>query len=364
MALHPLMRTLAQAIIVGLLAGLGLLWGLDRTNRPPVATAVAPGSYAPAVAHAAPAVANIYTTKVIVSPTHPLLDDPSFRFFFGLQSPVPKERLQSSLGSGVIIDQAGYLVTNHHVVEGADEIQVALQDGRSAAARIVGTDPDTDIAVLAIELPDLPVIDIAESRLNRVGDVVLAIGNPFGVGQTVTMGIVSATGRNRLGINTFEDFIQTDAAINPGNSGGALINPDGALVGINTAIFSKSGGSQGIGFAVPSRLALAVAQDIIEKGLVERGWLGIEAVDRADLGGALIRRVYPASPAAEAGVNTGDLITAIGGTPVASAYEALNLIARTRPGTRLNLTVVRQHREQTIRISVMQRPAGTVNSTP
>ena len=351
---HSLLRTVIQATIVGVIAGLGLLWGLGQLR--PMTTA-APSSYALAVNVAAPAVVNIYSSKTVTEETHPLLQDPNFRFFFGLQSSEPRKRMKSSLGSGVIIDEGGYLITNNHVIDGADEIKVALRDGRTTNARVVGTDLDTDIAVLAIDLPNLPAVKIADSHNNRIGDVVLAIGNPFGVGQTVTMGIISATGRNQLGINTFEDFIQTDAAINPGNSGGALVNPQGELVGINTAIFSQSGGSQGIGFAVPSQLALAVAKDVIEHGLVERGWLGIEAVDTQQQQGALIGRVYRDSPAARAGIRPQDLITGIANTPVSSAYQALNLIARTKPNTQLDITVIRGGRTLRLPVKATQRPA-------
>jgi len=235
-------------------------------------------SYADAVDLAAPAVVNIYTTKLITERANPLFNDPFFRYFFGDQL-APRQRLESSLGSGVIVSDNGYILTNNHVVEGADEIQVALRDGHSAEATIVGTDPESDLAVLKVNLESLPAITIGQSDEARVGDVVLAIGNPFGVGQTVTMGIISAMGRNTVGINTYENFIQTDAAINPGNSGGALINPYGQLIGINTAIFSKSGGYQGIGFAIPGKFAIEVMQQLIQHGRVIRGWLGIEVQD-------------------------------------------------------------------------------------
>ncbi|MGA9221594.1 MAG: trypsin-like peptidase domain-containing protein, partial [Pseudomonas graminis] len=237
-----------------------------------------PVSYADAVSNAAPAVANLYTTKMVNNsnkPNHPLFDDPQFRRFFGDNLPKQK-RMQSSLGSAVIMSPEGYLLTNNHVTSGADQIVVALKDGRETIAKVVGSDPETDLAVLKIDLKNLPSITLGRSDAIRIGDVALAIGNPFGVGQTVTMGIISATGRNQLGLNTYEDFIQTDAAINPGNSGGALVDANGNLTGINTAIFSKSGGSQGIGFAIPTKLALEVMKSIIEHGQVIRGWLGIE----------------------------------------------------------------------------------------
>lgn len=214
-----------------------------------------PVSYAEAVEKAAPAVVNVYSSRVVERDTHPLMSDPFFRQFFGNNDVPSRQRMLSSLGSGVIVSADGYVLTNHHVISGADQVQVALRDGRETLAQVIGTDPESDLAVLKIDLDDLPVIELTDSRQVAVGDVSLAIGNPFGVGQTVTMGIISATGRSHLGLNAYEDFIQTDAAINPGNSGGALVNPEGALVGINTAIFSRSGGSQGIGFAIPANLA-------------------------------------------------------------------------------------------------------------
>ena len=241
-----------------------------------VARQEGPVSYASAVRMAAPAVVNIYTTTLIEQPTNPFINDPFFRHFFGQDNQPSQKRMQSSLGSGVLVNSEGYILTNHHVVHNADEIRVALRDGRETFARIIGSDPESDLAVLKIELDNLPMISLASSDTLEVGDVVLAIGNPFGVGQTVTQGIVSALGRNSLGLNTYEDFIQTDAAINPGNSGGALVNPYGQLLGINTAIFTRSGGSQGIGFAIPSNLAKQIMLDLINEGFVVRGWMGIE----------------------------------------------------------------------------------------
>nr|VFJ50586.1 MAG: serine protease DegS [Candidatus Kentron sp. FM] len=336
-------------------------------------------SYADAVESASPAVVNIHTTKVVTRRVSPLFDDPFFRRFFGSDDPVfrhffgdrsgrgnTRKRIENSLGSGVIFDKKGYILTNNHVIAGADEIKVLLQDGRSAQARIVGTDPATDLAVLQIELDRLPAIVISQSKVLRVGDVVLAIGNPFGVGQTVTMGIVSATGRDRLGINTFEDFIQTDAAINPGNSGGALINPHGELIGINTAIFSKSGGSQGIGFAIPVTLAGDVMEQIIEHGFVARSWLGIDAQDiTPDLAesfglgntdGVLVAGVLRGGPADVAGVEPGDVITHVEKAQVEDAHDLLNIIARIRPETTTALQIVRNGRKMTIRARVKQRP--------
>ncbi|MFC6669476.1 trypsin-like peptidase domain-containing protein [Marinobacterium aestuariivivens] len=248
-----------------------------------------PVSYSAAVELAAPAVVNIYTRTLVKQQLNPLFNDPFFRRFFDLGTPPQRERIESSLGSGVILSKQGYIVTNNHVIAGADSVLVALRDGRESQAEVIGTDPETDLAVLKINLPDLPSIALASSDSLRVGDVVLAIGNPFGVGQTVTMGIISATGRNSLGLNTYEDFIQTDAAINPGNSGGALIDAYGNLIGINSAIFSRSGGSQGIGFAIPSNLARQILQDLVENERVIRGWIGVE-----------IQELTPAWPRASA----------------------------------------------------------------
>ena len=241
----------------------------------PLPTAVRVGSYHEAVQRAAPSVVNIFTSKEIRSPRHPLLNDPIFRRFFGEQLPDEAQRA-SSLGSGVIVSASGFVLTNHHVVEAADEIEVALADGKKLLAKVVGNDPETDLAVLRVNADNLPAITFGSSDALKVGDVVLAIGNPFGVGQTVTGGIVSALGRTGLGINTFENFIQTDAAINPGNSGGALIDAGGNLVGINTAIFSRSGGSMGIGFAIPVSTAKMVLEQIVKTGGVTRGWIGVE----------------------------------------------------------------------------------------
>ncbi len=326
----------------------------------------APVSYADAVEPAARAVVNVYTAKVITRRRHPLLDDPLFRYFFGDQLRIPRKRLQTSLGSGVIVSPQGYILTNNHVIAGADEIQVLLNDGRSASARVVGVDRDTDLAVLRIGLDDLPVIPFGDSEHLRIGDVVLAIGNPFGVGQTVTLGIVSATGRNQLGINRYEDFIQTDAAINPGNSGGALINARGELIGINTAIYSRSGGSQGIGFAIPAQLANGVMKQLIEQGHVERGWLGIEAQELTPelaasfgldgLDGLLIAGVLRDGPADRAGLQPGDVVQRINDRPIANAYDAMNYIAQQTPGSRLVISGIRDGKPFTVEAVTAKRP--------
>ena len=322
-------------------------------------------SYASAVEIAAPAVVNIYSTKIITERPNPLYNDPFFRYLFGDQL-APRKRLQSSLGSGVIVSDNGYVLTNNHVIDGADEIQVALRDGRSSEATVVGTDPESDIAVLKIKLKKLPTMTFANSDKLRVGDVVLAIGNPFGVGQTVTMGIVSATGRNRVGINTYENFIQTDAAINPGNSGGALIDPYGHLVGINTAIFSRSGGSQGIGFAIPVSLALDVMQQIIKNGRVVRGWLGIEVQDVTpalaesfglkDARGVVVAGILRNGPAAVAGLKPGDVILDIGDKEIHDSHDVMNATAQKTPGTSVSIKIIRQGHDMTLDAKVGERP--------
>ena len=324
-----------------------------------------PVSYADAVTIASPAVANLYTTKFANKPAHPLFEDPQFRKFFGDNLP-KQRRMESSLGSAVIMSHEGYLLTNNHVTAGADQIVVALKDGRETLARVIGSDPETDLAVLKIDLQDLPAITLGRSDNIRIGDVSLAIGNPFGVGQTVTMGIISATGRNQLGLNTYEDFIQTDAAINPGNSGGALVDAYGNLVGINTAIFSKSGGSQGIGFAIPIKLALEVMQAIIEHGQVIRGWLGIEVQPLTpDLAesfglegrpGIVVAGIYRDGPAAKAGLQPGDLIFSIDGEAAGDGRRSMNQVARTRPGEKISIEVMRNGKPMTLTAEIGVRP--------
>jgi len=323
-------------------------------------------SYADAVEHAAGAVVNVYTSKVITRKRHPLLDDPLFRYFFGEQLDTPSKRTQTSLGSGVIVSPQGYVLTNNHVIAGADEIRILLQDGRSTSATVVGVDKDTDLAVLKIGVGDLPSIAISTSDNLRVGDVALAIGNPFGVGQTVTLGIISATGRSQLGINRYEDFIQTDAAINPGNSGGALINAYGELIGINTAIYSRSGGSQGIGFAIPSSLAANVMKQIVEQGHVQRGWLGIEAQDLTpelaesfqldNTHGMLIAGVLRGGPADTAGIQPGDVIETINGEQIDNARSAMSQIAQGGPDVRLQLRGIRDGRRFETTVITGRRP--------
>ena len=337
---------------------------------PPVAAPSAPAassaaSYYPAVQRAMPSVVNIFTSKEIRSPRHPLLNDPIFRRFFGDQLPDEAQRA-SSLGSGVIVSAGGYVLTNHHVVEAADEIEVALADGKKLLAKVVGNDPETDLAVLRISGENLPAITFGSAENLRVGDVVLAIGNPFGVGQTVTSGIVSALGRTGLGINTFENFIQTDAAINPGNSGGALIDAQGNLIGINTAIFSRSGGSMGIGFAIPVSTAKMVLDQIVKTGTVTRGWIGVEVQEITPpiaesfklegTRGALIAGVLRGGPADKAGVKPGDVLTEVEGRPVADPTSMLNLIAALAPGRPATVKLKRNGNDVEAKITVGRRP--------
>ena len=329
-----------------------------------------PVSYADAVTVASPAVANLYSSKFVNKPTHPLFEDPQFRKFFGDNLP-RQQRMESSLGSAVIMSPEGYLLTNNHVVAGADQIVVALKDGRETLARLIGSDPETDLAVLKIDLPDLPFIILGRSDNIRIGDVSLAIGNPFGVGQTVTMGIISATGRNQLGLNTYEDFIQTDAAINPGNSGGALVDALGNLIGINTAIFSKSGGSQGIGFAIPSKLALEVMNAIIEHGRVIRGWLGIEvqpltpelaeSFGLEGRPGIVVAAIYRNSPAERANLQPGDIILSIDGQPASDGRKSMNLVAQAKPGEEVNIAIVRNGQALELRTEIGLRPPVSSN---
>ncbi|MCS3839280.1 serine protease DegS [Pseudomonas sp. JAI111] len=324
-----------------------------------------PVSYADAVTIAAPSVVNLYTTKVINKPNHPLFEDPQFRRFFGDNSPKQK-RMESSLGSGVIMSPEGYLLTNNHVTSGADQIVVALKDGRETLARVIGSDPETDLAVLKIDLKNLPSITVGRSDNIRIGDVALAIGNPFGVGQTVTMGIISATGRNQLGLNNYEDFIQTDAAINPGNSGGALVDANGNLTGINTAIFSKSGGSQGIGFAIPIKLAMEVMKSIIEHGQVIRGWLGIEvqplsqelaeSFGLSGRPGIVVAGIFRDGPAQKAGLQLGDVILSIDGEPAGDGRRSMNQVARIKPTDKVTIQVMRNGKELNLTAEIGLRP--------
>ena len=329
-----------------------------------------PASYREAAGRAMPAVVNILTTQAPKRAASPMLKDPFFKKFFEERRPDGEDDEDdedgSSLGSGVIVSAEGYILTNNHVVEGADQIEVVLADGRKAPAKVVGLDPETDLAVIRIKLDKLPVIVLGQVEQARVGDVVLAIGNPFGVGQTVTMGIISALGRNNLHINHFENFIQTDAAINFGNSGGALVDTGGKLLGINSAIYSQTGGSVGIGFAIPVSTARAVMDDIIKSGRVVRGWIGVESQDiTPELAssfslpqqhGAIIAGVVKNGPADRAGMRPGDILLAVEGKPVADTTEMLNLIAKLVPGGKAKMTVLRKNRESTLDIVVGKRP--------
>lgn len=329
-----------------------------------------PVSYAAAVERAAPAVVNVYTTTIVETRAHPLARDPFFRNFFNLPSEPRRKRMESSLGSGVIVSGNGYILTNHHVIAGADDIVVELKDGRVAQASVVGTDPDTDIAVLKIELNNLPKLILTTSP-GRVGDLVFAIGNPFGVGQTVTMGILSATGRNQVGVTNYENFIQTDAAINPGNSGGALINVRGELIGINTAIFTRSGGSNGIGFAIPASIATDIMQELIDHGQVIRGWIGVETQPLTeDLArsfgvsknaGVLISGVYRRGPAANADILPGDILTHMNGQKITDGRAAMNQVADFEPGTEIPVKLLRDGQTIERVILVGQRPNSAAN---
>jgi serine protease DegQ len=336
---------------------------IQQAVAPEPPRAAAAKSYAEAARRAMPAVVSVYTTKEIRRA--PALEDPIFDRFFGDRSPGRAERV-AGLGSGVIAAAEGYVLTNHHVVQAADEIAVALADGRRVAAILVGADPETDVAVLRIEARDLPVITLGSSELLNVGDVVLAIGNPFDVGQTVTMGIVSAVGRNNLGINRYENFIQTDAAINQGNSGGALIDTAGNLVGINTAIYSRTGGSIGIGFAIPTALVTEVMKDLIAKGRVTRGYFGVEPVDitpelvaalklRREQG-VVVRGVQRNAPAGNAGMEPGDVLLSINDVPVRDTPGMLNQIAQLAPGSVAKVRIERNSRELDLTVTVGERP--------
>ena len=328
----------------------------------PAPTAVVPaaGSFAAAARKAAPAVVSINTNTTTRG--HPNLSDPRFRFFFGDQGGAP----QQNLGSGVIVSPDGYLLTNNHVIEGADAIEAVLADARRAQAKVIGTDPDTDLALLKIDLDKLPVIALGNSDALQVGDQVLAIGNPFGVGQTVTSGIVSALGRNQLGINTFENFIQTDAAINPGNSGGALTDVNGNLMGINTLIYSPSGGSMGIGFAIPVSTARLVMEGLLKDGQVTRGWIGIEPSELTpelaqtfgihETQGVIVTGVLQGGPAAQAGVTPGDVITRVDAHPVRNVSEMMSAVAALKPGVAASFDVLRRGQAQQLSVTPVQRP--------
>lgn len=321
-------------------------------------------SYRNAAQRSMPAVVNIGTSKDESASAHPLQNDPFFKKFFGDQLPQKSERPASS-GSGVIVSVEGHIITNYHVIEGADGIDVGLADGRKAKAVVIGTDPETDLAVLQINLKDLPAITLGHSENAGVGDVVLAIGNPFGVGQTVTMGIISAMGRNSVGINTYENFIQTDAAVNPGNSGGALVDIDGNLLGINSAIYSRNGGSLGIGFAIPVSTIKSVMEEIITKGEVVRGWIGVDPQDITpemaesfnikQASGAIIAGVVRNGPAFQAGIKPGDILTHIGNDPILNRTDMFYQIAKLKPNAKVPFKLMRQGKELSVDVVVGKR---------
>ncbi len=338
--------------------------GIALIEAPPAPKAEsAPGSLSGAARKAAPAVVSINTSKAAVR--HPRSNDPWFQFFFGDQA---NQQAQAGLGSGVIISPDGYILTNNHVVEGADEIEVTLTDSRRARARVIGTDPETDLAILKIELDKLPVIVLGNSDQLAVGDQVLAIGNPFGVGQTVTSGIVSALGRSQLGINTFENFIQTDAAINPGNSGGALVDVNGNLLGINTAIYSRSGGSMGIGFAIPVSTAKMVLDSIVKDGQVTRGWIGVEPSELSPelaetfgvkaTEGVIVTGVLQDGPGALGGMRPGDVILRVAGTNINSVPNLLSTVAALKPGEPATFEVQRANQVVELSVTPGLRPAA------
>jgi Do/DeqQ family serine protease len=336
-----------------------------QAPAPALAASAAPNSYAAAARRATPAVVSVTASKA--PQRNPRAEDPWFRFFFG-----DRARLQPQvgLGSGVIASPDGYLLTNNHVIEGADDIEVLLSDGRKATAKLVGTDPDTDVAVLKINLERLPAIAFGSNDALQVGDVVLAIGNPFGVGQTVTNGIVSALARSNVGITDYSFFIQTDAAINPGNSGGALVDASGNLVGINTAIFSRSGGSLGIGFAIPASTAREVMEGLVKDGQITRGWIGVEPQDltpeiAASLGlpvkqGVLITGVLQDGPAFAGGVRPGDVVVKIAEAPIANQAQLLSAVAALKPKSQTTISVLRGDRPLDLKVTVVQRPKRPV----
>ncbi|HUX90844.1 MAG TPA: Do family serine endopeptidase [Gallionellaceae bacterium] len=336
-------------------------------NLPGSSSTISTASFSAAAQKVMPAVVNIFTTSEIKNPNNAFMDDPRFRFFFGDQFEDNVPQQTSSLGSGVLVSHDGYILTNHHVVEAADQIEVALADGRKSKAHIIGSDPETDLAVIKIELGDnLPAIIFGQSEQAQVGDIVLAVGNPFAVGQTVTMGIVSAVKRNHLGLNAFENFIQTDAAINPGNSGGALVDVNGNLIGINSAIYSPNGGSLGIGFAIPVSTAKKIMEQIILTGSVTRGWIGVavqeitpELAESFKLGkiqGVLISEVVRGGPADLAKVKAGDILISVDNKPLVDSSSMLETIAALQPGKAVSLKLLRNQKEVVAQVKIGRRP--------
>ena len=336
-------------------------------NMPGSSGNISTASFSAAAQKVMPAVVNVFTTSEVKNPTNPFMDDPRFRYFFGDQLEDNAPQQASSLGSGVLVSHDGYILTNHHVVEAADQIEVALADGRKTKAHIIGSDPETDLAVIKIDLGNnLPAITFGQPDQAQVGDIVLAVGNPFAVGQTVTMGIVSALKRNHLGLNAFENFIQTDAAINPGNSGGALVDVNGNLIGINSAIYSPNGGSLGIGFAVPVSIAKKIMEQIILTGSVTRGWIGVavqeitpELAESFKLGkiqGVLISEVVRGGPADHAKVKAGDILLSVDGKPLIDSTSMLETVAALQPGKSAMLKLLRNQREISVQVKIGRRP--------
>jgi len=336
-------------------------------NTPDSGSKMPAAGFSAAAKKVMPAVVNIFTSSTVKIPNNPLMDDPNFRFFFGDQFEEGALQKSSGLGSGVIVSHDGYILTNHHVIEAADQIEVALADGRKAKGRIIGSDPETDIAVIKIDLPgNIPTVTFGHAEQAQVGDIVLAIGNPFDVGQTVTMGIISALKRNHLGLNTFENFIQTDAAINPGNSGGALVDVNGNLIGINSAIYSPNGGSLGIGFAIPISTAKKIMEQIIQNGSVTRGWIGVamqeltpelaESFKLGEVQGVLISEVVRNSPADQAGIKPGDILTTVDNKPLTDSNAMLETISSLPPGKVAILKLLRNQREVVVQVKVGKRP--------
>ena len=362
-----------KKVLTPILLSASLLMGFDVEEMPKVQERVAPDigqtkiySFNASIEGASQVVVNISTQKRIKNQmnNHPMFNDPFFQQFFGdMYRQVPKEKIERSLGSGVIISKDGYIVTNNHVIDGADKIMVSLPgSNKEYKAKIIGTDARTDLAVIKIEQNNLPTIKFADSSLVKVGDLVFAIGNPFGVGETITQGIVSALNKNGIGINDYENFIQTDASINPGNSGGALVDSRGALIGINTAIISRSGGNQGIGFAIPSDMVKKIVKQLIEKGSIRRGYLGVGIQDVSsdlrdtygDKEGAVIISLENDSPAKKAGLMVWDLITKVNGKPIKNSAELRNMIGTMSPNEKVTITYIRDKKEASVTLNLAE----------